>query len=96
MTTRNKKYFFNELSSVGINKHDAKFFFTLFLDTIIAGLVKDKEVNLKNFGKFILTKKNKTEFVNPKTGKVSKVKFQEKVKFIPSVNLTEYINKNDG
>jgi len=93
-TTRTREYFINELSTTGTNKNDAKKIFNLFIDTVIEGIIEDKEVNLKNFGKFILTRKKKTEFVNPKTGKISKIKFPEKVKFTPSVNLIKYINSN--
>ncbi len=83
----------NELRKTGINKRDAAKILQLFIDSIGEGIKKEGKVNIKNFGKFVLMKKNKKEFINPKTGKISRVTIPYKLKFIPSKKFIKFINE---
>ncbi len=77
---------------IGLTEIDANRIINLSIENITPGLKDKKEVHLVNFGKFKVVKKKKRSFINPKTKKISYIKGENRVKFIPSKNLTKYIN----
>lgn len=87
-----KKDFIQDLQKTGIPEADAKRLFELFLDIIINGLLKGKQVHVKNFGVFCTARKKKTVFINPRTGRESHVTRATKARFRPSRRLTAHIN----
>lgn len=87
-----KEHFVKNIVKTGLPESDAKKVFSLFLDSIIKGLEENKTINLKNFGSFKIIDKKKTNFINPKTKKMSYVKKKKKIKFSPSRNLIKFIN----
>ena len=89
---RIKNDFIESLTETGLPEIDAKKIFSLFIKNITGNLKDKKEVQLVNFGKFKVVKKKKKSFINPKTKKISTIKGENKVKFIPSKNLTKHIN----
>ncbi len=89
---RIKKDFIESLTEIGLPEIDAKKIVELFINNIVTGLQDKKEIQLVNFGKFKVVKKKKKTFINPKTKKLSSIKGENKVKFIPSKNLIKYIN----
>lgn len=89
---RIKKNFIESLTEIGLPEIDAKKIIELFINNIVTGLKDKKEIQLVNFGKFKVVKKKKKTFINPKTKKLSSIKGENKVKFIPSKNLIKYIN----
>jgi len=89
---RIKKNFINALTEIGLPETDSKKIIGLFIENIAEGLKEKKEIHLVNFGKFKVVKKKKKSFINPKTKKISTIKGENKVKFIPSKNLIKYIN----
>ncbi len=93
---RIKKDFIESLTEIGLPEIDAKKIVELFINNIVTGLQDKKEIQLVNFGKFKVVKKKKKTFINPKTKKLSSIKGENKVKFIPSRNLIKYINHGKG
>ena len=63
-------------------------------DTISASLIKEKPVELRDFGRFsVKTIKAKYKERNPKTGKIIYVPEKKKVSFKMSKHLKQEINK---
>ncbi len=91
-----KEDFIKALTDIGLPEIDAKKIITLFLETIINSLEKKRDVHLVNFGTFKVMKKKKRSFINPKTKKISHIKGDNKVKFIPSRNLIKHINNDEN
>lgn len=89
---RTRKDFIDKLVAAGVQFVDAKKIVDLFIKIIQKSLEKGKEVRLKNFGKFVVIKKNEAQFINPKTKKITRIPAHLKVKFIPSKNLKNLIN----
>lgn len=89
---RIKEDFVQSLTDIGLPEIDAKKIINLFLDYISQVLLEKKQVHIINFGTFKIAKKKKRSFINPKTKQISHIKGAYKVKFIPSKNLTKYIN----
>ena len=89
---RIKNDFIKSLTRIGLPETDANRIINLFIDNITSGLKDKNEIHLVNFGKFKVVKKKKRSFINPKTKKISYIKGENRVKFIPSKNLTKYIN----
>ncbi len=92
---RIKNDFIRALIGIGLTGTDADRIMCLFIENITSGLKHKKEVFLINFGKFKVVKKKKNSFINPKTKEISFIKGENRVKFIPSKNLTKYINDKD-
>lgn len=90
---RTRKDLINELVSLGITAADAKRIVDNFIEIITDALKSKEEVRLKNFGKFILVRKRAREFTNPKTKEIIKIPDYIKIRFIPSVNLKNFINE---
>ncbi|MGE3646469.1 MAG: integration host factor subunit alpha [Beijerinckiaceae bacterium] len=63
--------------------------FDLIVETVISG----EEVKLHGFGKFVIREKNERIGRNPKTGEAATITARRVVRFRPSVNLLERINK---
>ncbi len=55
-------------------------------------LIENKKVNIKNFGAFYVTHKNKREGRNPKTKEMFTISSREVIKFKPSNLLKQKIN----
>ncbi len=89
---RTRKDFIDKLVAAGVQFVDAKKIVDSFIKIIQESLVKGKEVRLKNFGKFIVIKKNESQFINPRTKKITRIPARLKVKFMPSKNLKNLIN----
>ncbi len=90
-----KEDFIHSLTHIGLPETDAKKIINLFIDNIIHPLINKDEVHLVNFGNFKVVKKKKKSFINPKTKQVSYIIGENKAKFIPSKNLTKYINHGE-
>ena len=69
--------------------------FDIMFDTISESLVKEKPVELRDFGRFsVKTTKAKYNARNPKTGEAIYVPEKKKVSFKMSKHLKQEINKN--
>ena len=64
-----------------------------FLNEIYMSLKKGDRVQLLDFGSFSINKRKARMGVNPQTGKPLKIPAKKTVKFTPSKNLKESVNK---
>ena len=69
--------------------------FDVVFDSITDSLIKEKAVELRNFGRFSLKNiKSKYNARNPKTGEIIYIPEKKKVSFKMSKHLKQEINKN--
>jgi len=77
-----------------LNRSQIKAIVDIMFDTISDSLVKEKPVELRDFGRFsVKTIKAKYNARNPKTGEVIYVPEKKKVSFKMSKHLKQEINK---
>ena len=77
-----------------LNRSQIKVIVDIMFDTIKVSLIKNKPVELRDFGRFsIKTIKAKYNARNPKTGETIYVPEKKKVSFKMSKHLKEQINK---
>ena len=71
----------------GFSQKDVSEVSDCIFNTLADGLVDGNDINIANFGKFVLQTRSAREGINPKT--LSKIQIPESrvVKFKPSVNL---------
>lgn len=72
---------------------DAEAFATAIVDTILAGLAKDKQVKIKGFGTFKLTLVKERESVNVNTGERVTITKHAKITFTPETAVRDLVNK---
>ena len=77
----------------GFTKKDLTLVLEEFLGTMTDALVEGNEVSLFGFGKFVVSEKAETTARNPKTGLPVIVKAHNVVRFKPSSNLKNELNK---
>tara|TARA_B100000965_G_C19540616_1_gene735387 strand:+ start:403 stop:702 length:300 start_codon:yes stop_codon:yes gene_type:complete len=61
------------------------------LISVLKNLIKNKEVNIKNFASFKIINKNERIGRNPKNKKIYKIKARKSLSFIASKNLNDKI-----
>ena len=61
------------------------------LISVLKNLIKNKEVNIKNFASFKIINKNERLGRNPKNKKIYKIKARKSLSFIASKNLNDKI-----
>lgn len=69
------------------------------VDTLLKILIyniQTGQLNLKNFGSFVLVNKNQRIGRNPKTKEKFIISARKVIKFIPSKKIKVLINKNNG
>ena len=59
---------------------------------ILKDLIKNKEINIKNFGSFKIVKKRERIGRNPKTGKEAPINARKVITFRPSHLMKERVN----
>ena len=67
-----------------------------FFESIILELINLKKIKISSFGTFEIVHKNERIGRNPKTKKEARITARKIVKFKPSVQFKEKINKNDN
>ena len=90
-TLTNKIY-----QNIGLSKNLSNLLVTNIFNEIIEGLIQSKHVKISSFGTFKTINKNERIGRNPKTKKEARITARKIVKFKPSVQFKEKINKNDN
>lgn len=91
----NKKEFVQHLEKYGAFKEDvASGVYKVFIETLKSSLlsVNDKLI-LPEIGKFEVTKRKQRNGVNPRTGEVIVIPEKITIKFVPSKEILDSLNK---
>ena len=76
-----------------ITKKDAEIALDNVIEAISDIIISGEEVYINGFGKFIIANRKPRQGRNPKTGEVVDIPASKKIKFSPSKNMAEEINK---
>jgi nucleoid DNA-binding protein len=68
-------------------KSDLALFTDIVLDTIVSSLREGKRVEIRGFGSFNVHRHRCKDFINPKTGKLTKCSTRKRVVFKPGKDL---------
>lgn len=79
--------------SISSSKADAERAVAAVIDSIKAGLKKNKPVQLIGFGTFKITNRKARIGINPKTGEKIKIKASKSVKFSAGKDFKSRVNK---
>lgn len=79
--------------NMSISLQEAQEIVALFLRTLEDGLCEDGKITLNNLGTFSLWEQTARPGRNPRTGDTCMIKPRTSVKFRPSENLLEKLNK---
>ena len=79
----------------GLTKKDCSIFVNDIIDIIIEGLKISGYVKIHNFGTFKVTRKKTRLGRNPKTMEDVMINERNVIKFKPSKNILDYINKSN-
>lgn len=82
--------------NLSVSPQAAREIVDLFLRALKDGLCGDGKVILSNLGTFSLWEQTARQGRNPKTGDTCMIKPRTSVKFRPSKNLLEKLNKKKG
>ena len=78
---------------LGFSKNFSSLMVDDFFETMIQHLIKFNKIKISSFGTFEVIRKNERIGRNPKTKKEAKISSRKVVKFKPSLNFKEKINK---
>ena len=82
--------------NLGFSKNMSSSLIDDFFESIILELINLKKIKISSFGTFEVIHKNERIGRNPKTKKEAKISARKIVKFKPSFQFKEKINKNDN
>tara|TARA_B100001123_G_C15325820_1_gene1029489 strand:- start:3262 stop:3561 length:300 start_codon:yes stop_codon:yes gene_type:complete len=82
--------------NLGFSKNMSSSLIDDFFESIILELINLKKIKISSFGTFEIVHKNERIGRNPKTKKEARITARKIVKFKPSVQFKEKINKNDN
>lgn len=77
-----------------ISKKDAENTLATVLNTIVEGVVDDKEFNISGWGKFFAKEQEARTAMNPSTGETINVPSKQVIKFKVGSKLKKAINEN--
>lgn len=84
------------VTSMGINKRDAKEMVELLFEEVRQSLERGEEVKISGFGNFELRDKNERPGRNPKTGQDIPISARRVVTFKPGQKLKARVEKYEG
>lgn len=76
-----------------IKKFEAYQFIDLFIEVMVENLSRSKKVVISNFGTFKVIKRQEKRVINPNNKKPMIIPSGKIVKFFPSRNLKDILNK---
>ena len=96
----NKNFTRKDLSNkiyknIGFSKNQSLKIIDDFFETIILDILKSKKTKITSFGTFSVLNKKERVGRNPKTKIEAKIFSRKVVKFKPSLQFKEKLNKND-
>ncbi|WP_434333527.1 HU family DNA-binding protein [Mycoplasma capricolum subsp. capricolum] len=88
----NKKELINEIVlETEVSKKTVNSIFDKTFELIAKTLIKDKEISIPDFGKFVVLQKDSRNGINPKTGEKIIIPAYKTTKFKPAKKLKELL-----